>query len=134
MVPKALSLSKSISLLPQEFTPHTIINRQSQMIQTPLGIVEFHASKEYIQNSMPIWWTATRTLEKYDVKWILIALGFDGVILMPYSMIIDYARKYRISILKGGRQNIRIKKLAEKYFMYDSRAEDVDITEYFISI
>ena len=132
MTAEALSLNDAIKLLPSTFAPlHTIRNRP-QLVSTSRGIIEFHATREYIIANTRIWWTATKTLEKFDVKWIMISLGYDGIVVMPSTVILDYAKDNKVTTLKNGRQNIRIKQNGSRLFMYESGAPEIDLTPYFI--
>ncbi len=132
MTQDALSIHEAIEILPSKFSPVQILRNRPQLVSTSHGIAEFHATKEYALANTRIWWTASSTLEKYEVEWIMISLGFDGIIMMPTMVIFDYAKNNRVSTLKNGRQNIRIKKAASRIFMYESGANEIDITKYFI--
>lgn len=134
MTADALSISQAIALFPPEFSPNSIVRKSPQLIATPMGIVEYHATKEYKVSNCPVWWTATNSIDKYNVKWIAIGIGHDGIVLTPSSVILDYAKYNSISTLKFGRQNIRIKKECGKLLMYESGAKSIDLTPYFIHV
>lgn len=52
--------------------------------------------------------------------------------MIPSSVILDFGRKYAVSKLKNGRQNIRIKKEDGRIVMYEPGAPTVDLTDFFI--
>lgn len=132
MTPEALSFHQAIGLLPSKFTPTQIIRNRPQLVSTALGIIEFHATREYTLANNRIWWTASNTLEKYSVEWIMIALGYEGIVVIPAKIILDYAKNNKVSTLKTGRQNIRIKKDGSRIIMYESGASEIDLTRFFI--
>lgn len=126
----ALSLEQTVELLPPYFSPVEIFDRKRQLAHSAKGLIALRTSRHYFPAS---WWTSFKPemLER-EVKFLIIALDFSGILVIPSSVILDFGRKYAVSKLKNGRQNIRIKKEDGRIVMYEPGAPTVDLTDFFI--
>lgn len=126
----ALSIEQSVKLLPAEFAPIEIIDKKRQLATTSKGQIALRSSRDYFPAS---WWTSFKPeLLEREVHFVVIALGFSGILIVPSHVVLDFGRKYAVSKLKNGRQNIRLKKVDSKIVMYEPGAPIVDLTSYFV--
>ena len=89
---KALSFEQALDLLPQEFYPYSRINSRRQQIVTPYGIMTFHQSSTLRDGG---WKTSHNEEELIDeVSYVLFALGYEGIIILPSSLILNFKGKY----------------------------------------
>lgn len=125
-----MSLEQSIKLLPADFSPVDIIDKRRQLATSSKGLIALRSSRDYFPAS---WWTSVKPeLLEREVKFVVIALGFSGILIVPSHVVLDFGRKYAVSKLKNGRQNIRLKKVDTNIVMYESGAPIVDLTSYFV--
>jgi len=126
----SLSLEQTVELLPTDFAPVVITDRKRQLATSSKGLIALRSSRDYFPAT---WWTSFKPeLLETEVKYVIIALGYSGILVIPSHVILDFGRKFAVSKLKNGRQNIRIKKEDSKLVMYEPGAPTVDLTGYFI--
>ncbi len=62
---------------------------------------------------------------------MVVALGYDGIIIIPSKIVLDFGEKYNVSTLKNGRQNVRLKMEHGSLYLYEG-SNNIDLTDQFI--
>lgn len=129
----ALSFEQALELMPDEFHPYTIINSRSKQVESGIdkSIISFHQSSKLKDGG---WITSHNEEELFEeVDFILFALGYDGILLLPSSVILSYMNENYQSRFSGNRIPIIIFKEAGKYIWKGKRDNKLDVTQYFYS-
>lgn len=129
---QALNIDQAIKLLPVQFERPIMTDTSRKIISTSKGNLIFRASREYSEIfSDKTWWTSvTKDALKDVIKYVVVALGYDGIVIIPSSVILDFGKKYNVFTLKNGRQNVRIKMEHDRVYLYDG-INKLDLTEGF---
>lgn len=129
----SLDIFHAIELLPPNYKPLKKIISRNNIYETNYGsFIALSCSRDY-KNS--IWWYSTYiyNLANLNIKEVCFIIGFQGIILLPIELLLNYA-KYADSkkYPKGDRFYIRIKKQEDNYILYHSGHNDINITQYYI--
>lgn len=134
---QALDLQHSIELLPDMFGKPSIYNlydSRRKYLHSAVGNIVFRATREYDDVfTVKTWWTSVyKDSLCSEIKYIVIALGFDGILCLPAEDILNFANKFNVPLLKFRRLNIRIRMENNRYVVYQS-SNTLDVTKYFIN-
>lgn len=129
----ALNIDQAIKLLPVHFERPIILDTRRKIISTSKGNLMFRASREYSEIfSDKTWWTSvSKDALKDEIKYVVVALGYDGIIIIPSKIVLDFGEKYNVSTLKNGRQNVRLKMEHSRLYLYEG-SNYIDLTDQFI--
>lgn len=130
---QALNIDQAIKLLPDEFGHPVIIDTRHKYISTAKGKLVFRASREYSEIfSDKTWWTSvTKDALKDEIKYVVVALGYDGIVIISSATILTFGEKYNVSTLKNGRQNVRLKMEHGRLYLYEG-INKLDLSEDYI--
>lgn len=104
----ALSFEQALELMPDEFHPYAVINSRSKQVESGVDkrIVSFHQSSKLKSGG---WKTSHNEEELFeDVDFILFALGFEGILLLPSELILVFNDENYNSRYSGNRIPIHI--------------------------
>lgn len=89
-------------------------------------------SKLYPKNQL--WYSVvTDYFKSKNVELICFTAALNGILLIPIDIIKKYNRHSGWKVLKKGRSYyVRCKIRNEKYILYSTDGEDIDVTEFFI--
>lgn len=128
-----LSFEQVKNLLSPQLKITNKIGRGSIYDSVNHSIVAFCNSRDYEGG---IWWYSVYVynLFNYGVSKVCLTLGMHGVVVVPMSLLLEYAKyaDYK-DYDQGKRFYIRIKQENNKILLYHSSREDVDLTPMFLS-
>lgn len=127
---RSLSIEQSIELLPPDFAPVEILDRKRQLADSSKGKIALRSSQKYFPN----FWTISYRPEllETEIKFLVVALDFSGILVVPSEIFLEFGRKHAASKLKNVRQTIKIKKVDEHIVLYEPGAPLEDLAQYFI--
>lgn len=136
---KALDFGEALALMPEKFTPYTKsrdrMYGRKHFVDTPMGKVAFHKSSVLHQPQYPMegFWETSHNEDdvRKEIKFILFALGYDGILLLPSSVILSFMNENYQSRFSGNRIPIIIFKEDGKYIRKGKRDNKLDVTQYF---
>lgn len=136
---KALDFGEALALMPEEFTPYTKsrdrMYGRKHVVDTPLGKVAFHRSSILHQPQYPLagFWETSHNEEdvRKEIKYILFALGYDGILLLPSLLILSFMNQNYQSRFSGNRIPIIIFKESGKYYWKGKGENRIDVSQYF---
>lgn len=128
-----LNISRAIEMLPSNYQPLMLKNSRNNIYETNEGnLIVFSCSKDFGSSK---WWYSTyiHNLSQINVRDVCFIIGFQGIILLPIKLLLNYAEyaDYK-EYPNGNRFYIRIKKQGDEYVMYHSGHDDINITKYYI--
>lgn len=120
------------SLFPDSKKPLKKIDRQKIYVTENAERVYFKNSKEY--DSKGIYWYSFHIIDIYEkgVNKVSLTVAHNGIIILPINLLLEYA-KYADFDEKKNYHHIRVKYIENRYYLYHSSVNDIDITQYFIS-
>ncbi|MBR2260196.1 MAG: hypothetical protein IJ916_00655 [Paludibacteraceae bacterium] len=128
-----LSFEQVKNLLSPQLKITNKIGRGSIYDSVNHSIVAFCNSRDYEGG---IWWYSVYVynLFNYGVSKVCLTLGMHGIVVVPMSLLLEYAKyaDYK-DYDQGKRFYIRIKQENNKILLYHSSHEDVDLTPMFLS-
>ena len=131
----ALSFEQAVELMPDEFHPYAVIHSRSKQVECGVDkrIVSFHQSSKLKSGG---WKTSHNEEELFeDVDFILFALGFEGILLLPSELILAFNDENYQSRYSGNRIPIHIfKDIVDGKIEYVWQGKDDNrlyVTEYF---
>lgn len=93
--------------------------------------IYFKNSKPYKEKS--IYWYSFHILELYKrgVVKVSFTISHNGIIILPITLLLEYA-EYADFDKKNDYHHVRVKYAGNRYYLYHSGNNDIDITQYFI--
>ena len=123
-----LSWEQVKKLLPVPFNDS--VKLKGTLYSSSEGDILFYGSKKYEQNGEH-WWYSIDSKTLNEVKYVLLSLGFQGVLLVPAGVFLDYKEKNPVRYVKGGREIVSIYS-ENRYVRRESKGAELDLTRYFI--
>lgn len=124
-----MNLEKALKILDGDFAKCRVNRNRAFSDREDGGLsVCFHYTKMYESN---VWWTSETFLAVDSCNYLIIALQNRGLLVLPRKVLIDYWTDLKVSTLKSGRRNIRIKEEYSKILLYNrSNQRTIDVTEH----
>lgn len=127
-----MNLEKALQILGGDFAKcHVGKNKNQAFSRREDGglSVCFRYTKMYDGN---VWWTSESPLTIDGSNYLIISLQNRGLIVLPRQVVMfDYWSALKVSMLKSGRRNIRIREEYGKLVLYNRKNQaTVDVTEY----
>lgn len=124
-----MNLEQALKILDGDFAKCRVNRNRAFSDREDGGLsVCFHYTKMYESN---VWWTSETFLAVDSCNYLIIALQNRGLLVLPRRVLIDYWTDLKVSTLKSGRRNIRIKEEYSKILLYNrSNQRPIDVTEH----
>lgn len=126
-----LNFAQICTLFPGGEKPINKIDRRN-IYKTENGeIVYFKNSKDF--DGSGIYWYSFHIIDMYNrgVNKVSFTVAHNGIIILPILLLLEYAPHTDYNE-KQSYHYIRIKCLENRYYLYNSNINDIDITTYFI--
>lgn len=124
-----MNLEQALKILGGDFAKCRVNRSRAFSDREDGGLsVCFHYTKMYGSN---VWWTSETFLAVDSCNYLIIALQNRGLLVLPRKVLIGYWTDLKVSTLKSGRRNIRIKEEYGKIYLYNcSNQRPIDVTEH----
>ena len=84
-----LTLKEVQELLPTEFSPTKLIDKIQKLYESPKGIILFKEAKIKDSNESQ-YGVKKETVLNYKVSYVCLTVGFNGILLIPSELLINY--------------------------------------------
>lgn len=126
-----LNFTQICSLFPYGEKPINKVYRKN-IYKTEKGeIIYFKNSKDFGGNG--IYWYSFHIIDMYNrgINKVSFTVAHNGIIILPISLLLEYATYTDYNKIQNYHY-IRIKYLGNRYYLYHSNSNDIDITPYFL--
>lgn len=127
-----LTLKEVQELLPIEFCPTKLIDKIQKLYEYPKGVILFREAKIKDSNESQ-YGVKKETVQKYNVSYICLTVGFNGILLIPSEILINYFDDNDSSKFSNGRSELKIHIMEGKFILKGRKtSEELGLTHYFI--
>ncbi len=129
-----LTIEQSISLLPSEFKNIVKCPGRRPIYSSSMGKLYFRGSKDFGYKHKTWWYSIDpEVIKRERVEYIVLAADVKGIFLIPSSVFLAYRERHPLGAVKGGREDFTILRNNDRYLRRESRCDEEDISQYFIS-
>ncbi len=129
-----LTIEQSISLLPSEFKNIIKCPGRRPIYSSSMGKLYFRVSKDFGYKHKTWWYSIDPEVIKSErIEYIVLAADVKGIFLIPSNVFFSYRERHPVGAVKGGREDFTILRYNDRYLRRESRCDEEDISQYFIS-
>lgn len=129
-----LTIEQSISILPPEFKNITKCSGRRPIYSSSMGNLYFRGSKNFGYKHKTWWYSIDPEVIKCErIAYIVLAADVKGIFLIPSSVFLAYRDRHPVGAVKGGREDFTILCKNNRYLRRESKCDEEDLTQYFIS-
>ena len=129
-----LTINQSISILPPEFKNIAKYPGRRPIYSSSMGKLYFRKSKDFGYKHKTWWYSIDpEVIKRERIAYIVLAANVKGIFLIPSSVFFAYRERHPVGAVKGGREDFTILRVDNRYLRRESRCDDEDLTQYFIS-
>ena len=129
-----LTIEQSISILPLEFKNIIKCPGRRPIYSSSMGNLYFRGSKDFGYKHKTWWYSIDPEVIKSErIAYIVLAADVRGIFLIQSDVFFAYRERHPVGAVKGGREGFTILCDNNRYLRRESRCDDEDLTQYFIS-
>ena len=127
-----LTLKEVQELLPTEFSPTKLIDKIQKLYESPKGIILFKEAKIKDSNESQ-YGVKKETVLNYKVSYVCLTVGFNGILLIPSELLINYFDENDTSKFGNGRSELKVHIIGDRFILKGRKtSSEFDLTCYFI--
>ncbi len=133
-LPNYLTIEQCIELLPATFTQINKKAGRKPVYFSSMGNLYFRGSKDFGYPHKTWWYSINpKVVEEEQIAFIILAADTKGIFLIPSDKFFAYRNRHPVGAVKGGREDFTIIRNGDRYIRRESKCEEDDLTENFIS-
>ncbi len=129
----ALTFEQIIGLLHLKYSDIKKIGRK-RIYATPIGRLYYSGSKDYGFSNKNWWYSIDPAIIRDEhIDYLCLAADYAGVFLIPSDKFHEYRQHNQVGKVKGGREDFTVVKDGESFLRKESKCQDWNISQYFIT-